>query len=148
MIPYIVQLFPPEIKTYVELFGGSGAVLLGMQPKAGRLDIYNDSDSDLSNLFLCVRDRLVELMAELKFLPSTPALYLSCFSISWPMKKFSGSFIIGISSWSRSCWKIESILPKSRRKNCVPSLTSELRCLTFKERPCFTNVFGGASAAR
>lgn len=69
LIPLIVQLFPPEIKTYVELFGGSGSMLLGMQPKASRLDIYNDLDSDLSNLFLCVRDRLIELLAELKFLP-------------------------------------------------------------------------------
>ena len=51
LIPYILQLFPPEIKTYVELFGGSGAMLLGMQPKAGRLDICNDLDSDLSTLF-------------------------------------------------------------------------------------------------
>ena len=38
-------------------------MLLGMQPKASRLDIYNDLDSDLSNLFLCVRDRLIELLA-------------------------------------------------------------------------------------
>ena len=66
---YIMQIFPPKIRTYVELFGGSGSILLGMPPKAGRLDIYNDLDADLSNLFLCVRDHCGQLLAELKFLP-------------------------------------------------------------------------------
>ena len=69
LMHYIMQIFPPKIRTYVELFGGSGSILLGMPPKAGRLDIYNDLDADLSNLFLCVRDHCGQLLAELKFLP-------------------------------------------------------------------------------
>ena len=42
LIPYIWQVFPPTPKLYLEPFGGGGALLLGMQPKVSRMDIYND----------------------------------------------------------------------------------------------------------
>lgn len=69
LIPYIWQVFPPRPKLYLEPFGGGGALLLGMQPKISRMDIYNDFNCDLVNLFLCARECTVQLVQELKFLP-------------------------------------------------------------------------------
>ena len=69
LIPYIWQVFPPRPKLYLEPFGGGGALLLGMQPKISRMDIYNDFNCDLVNLFLCARECTIQLVQELKFLP-------------------------------------------------------------------------------
>ena len=69
LIPYIWQVFPPTPKLYLEPFGGGGALLLGMQPKVSRMDIYNDFNCDLVNLFLCARECTIQLVQELKFLP-------------------------------------------------------------------------------
>ena len=69
LIPYIWQVFPPSPKLYLEPFGGGGALLLGMQPKVSRMDIYNDFNCDLVNLFLCARECTVQLVRELKFIP-------------------------------------------------------------------------------
>ena len=65
----LYQVFPPDVNRFALHCGGSGAVLLGLSPKAGRLDVYNDFDSELTNLFLCVRDRLLALTEELKIFP-------------------------------------------------------------------------------
>ena len=42
LIPYIRRIMPEKLSQYVEPFGGSGALLLSMKPRPGRLDIYND----------------------------------------------------------------------------------------------------------
>ena len=51
LIPYIWQVFPSNPKLYLEPFGGGGALLLGIQPKISRMDIYmlqlEDSEFDL-----------------------------------------------------------------------------------------------------
>ncbi len=69
LIPYIWQGFPSNPKLYLEPFGGGGALLLGIQPKISRMDIYNDFNCDLVNLFLCARECTVQLVRELKFIP-------------------------------------------------------------------------------
>lgn len=69
LVPYIHQLIPPHVKQFTEAFGGSGAVILGLQPKKGRLDIYNDLNDDLFNVFCCVKEKSFSLAKELKFLP-------------------------------------------------------------------------------
>lgn len=69
LIPYIWQVFPSNPKLYLEPFGGGGALLLGIQPKISRMDIYNDFNCDLVNLFLCARECTIQLVQELKFLP-------------------------------------------------------------------------------
>lgn len=63
MIPYIggksrlaqwiMSQFPPHV-CYVEVFGGSAAVLLDKSPS--QVEVYNDIDKDLINLFRIVRD--------------------------------------------------------------------------------------------
>ena len=65
----IYQVFPQDVNRFADHCGGSGAMLLGLPPKAGRLDVYNDFDAELTNLFLCVRDRLLALTEELKIFP-------------------------------------------------------------------------------
>lgn len=69
LIPYIRRIMPEQLKQYVEPFGGSGAVLLSLKPAPGRLDIYNDYNTELVNLFTCVKEKTNVLCRELKFLP-------------------------------------------------------------------------------
>ena len=69
LIPHLWQVFPPNPKLYLEPFGGGGALLLGMQPQISRIDIYNDFNCDLVNLFLCARECTVQLIRELQFPP-------------------------------------------------------------------------------
>lgn len=69
LTPYIHRVMPPRFERYIEPFGGSGAILLGLPKSGGRLDVYNDYNGDLVNLFRCVRDRPLALLRELKFLP-------------------------------------------------------------------------------
>lgn len=61
----IIELFPPDIKMYVEVFGGAGWVLLGKE-KHAQDEIYNDFNSDLVNLFRCIKYHPDELKKELK----------------------------------------------------------------------------------
>lgn len=69
LAPYILQVFPPKVKVYLEPFGGGGSILLGLPPDPSRLDIYNDLDRELSNLFPCAQETPNALLRELKFLP-------------------------------------------------------------------------------
>jgi DNA adenine methylase len=69
LIPYVHAVLPPRFDQYIEAFGGSGAILLSLPRKEGRLEIYNDFNDNLVNLFRCVRDRPMALVQELEFLP-------------------------------------------------------------------------------
>lgn len=69
LLRYILQILPPNLNQSLEAFGGSGAFTLALQSDPNRLDIYNDADSDLVNLFFCVKELLCSLMKALGFLP-------------------------------------------------------------------------------
>lgn len=64
----IYQRMPKEFERYIEVFGGGGWVLFGRRPDTA-MEVYNDFNSDLANLFHCVRDRTMALLKELNFLP-------------------------------------------------------------------------------
>lgn len=66
--PLIYQRMPKEFGRYIEVFGGGGWVLFGKPPDTA-MEVYNDFNSDLANLFRCVRDRPLALLKELNFLP-------------------------------------------------------------------------------
>jgi DNA adenine methylase len=51
--PWIISFFPPH-RTYVEVFGGAGSVLL-RKPRS-RYEVYNDIDDEVVNLFRVLRD--------------------------------------------------------------------------------------------
>lgn len=50
---------------YVEVFGGGGWVLFYKPP--GKFEVYNDFNSNLANLYRCVREHPAELCRELTF---------------------------------------------------------------------------------
>lgn len=64
----IYQKMPKAFGRYIEVFGGGGWVLFGRRPDTA-MEVYNDFNSDLSNLFRCVRDKPMAFLKELGFLP-------------------------------------------------------------------------------
>jgi DNA adenine methylase len=57
--------FPLEFERYIEVFGGGGWVLFHKTP--GPFEVYNDFNSNLVNLYRCVRDNPENLIAHLEF---------------------------------------------------------------------------------
>ena len=64
----LYALFPLNYERYIEPFGGSGAVLLGKK-KPDKMEVYNDFNHNLVNLFRCMRDRPMAFIKELGFYP-------------------------------------------------------------------------------
>lgn len=65
ILPIIYSLFPLEYGRFVEVFGGSGSVLLGKPPDP--FEVYNDFDRNLTNLFHCLKERTMATIRELGF---------------------------------------------------------------------------------
>lgn len=59
----IIEQFPEEYDRYVEVFGGAGWVLFAKEKKG--TEIYNDINSDLVNLYRCVKYHPEALQKEL-----------------------------------------------------------------------------------
>ena len=54
MADKLIPLFPKH-KTYVEVFGGSGAILINKKPS--EIEVYNDIDGELYNFFKVIADK-------------------------------------------------------------------------------------------
>ena len=65
----IDRLAPASYARFVDVFGGSGTVTLGHPLRRGCIEVYNDYNSNLTNLFCCVKERPMALLRELGFLP-------------------------------------------------------------------------------
>ena len=65
----IDKLLPPRYTRFIDVFGGSGTVTFGRPIKRGCLQVYNDFNRNLVNLFACVKERPMALLKELSFLP-------------------------------------------------------------------------------
>lgn len=62
----ILEQFPAEYGRYIEVFGGAGWMLFAEERKVG-LEIYNDMDGRLVNLFRCVKHHPDALQEELEW---------------------------------------------------------------------------------
>ncbi len=60
----ITSLFPDDIDRYIEVFGGGGSVLF-YRDKHANLEVYNDFNSCLVNLFRCAKYHRAELQREI-----------------------------------------------------------------------------------
>ena len=72
LLPYICRMVPPH-HTYVEVFGGGAPFLLNKPPS--KVEVYNDLDGNLVNLFRVVRDRLDDFMERLKWVLVSREMY-------------------------------------------------------------------------
>ena len=62
----LYAVFPPKYERFVDVFGGSGSVLLG-SPYPCNFEVYNDFDKNLVNLFRCMKERTMATIRELGF---------------------------------------------------------------------------------
>jgi DNA adenine methylase len=71
----ICERFPNEIGRYIEVFGGAGWVLFHKDQHAA-LEVYNDVNSDLVNLFKCVKFHCPEVQRELQYMLNSRELFM------------------------------------------------------------------------
>lgn len=62
----LYALFPLKYGRFIDVFGGSGSVLLG-KPTIDNFEVYNDFDRNLVNLFHCMKERTMATIRELGF---------------------------------------------------------------------------------
>lgn len=70
----ITKRFPNSFGRYIEVCGGAGWVLFSKERHA-EIEIYNDVNSDLVNLYRCVKYHCCELQRELSFMLNSRELF-------------------------------------------------------------------------
>ncbi|HEX2925859.1 MAG TPA: Dam family site-specific DNA-(adenine-N6)-methyltransferase [Ruminiclostridium sp.] len=70
----IVKRFPENFDRYIEVFGGAAWVLFHSD-KHAEMEVYNDYNSDLVNLYRCVKYHCQELQRELSFMLNSRELF-------------------------------------------------------------------------
>ena len=70
----IVERFPAEMRRYIEVFGGAGWVLFHKE-KHAEMEVYNDANGDLVNLYRCIKFHCQELQRELSFMLNSRELF-------------------------------------------------------------------------
>jgi DNA adenine methylase len=62
----LYAVFPLEYGRFIDVFGGSGSVLLG-KSEIQAFEVYNDFDKNLVNLFRCMKERTMATIREIGF---------------------------------------------------------------------------------
>lgn len=63
----ILKSFPLVYRRYIEVFGGGASILFAKHRE--RFEVYNDFNSDLVNMFRCIKERPLALIRALNFYP-------------------------------------------------------------------------------
>lgn len=70
----ITKRFPESFNRYIEVFGGAGWVLFHKEKHAD-LEVYNDENGDLVNLYRCIKHHCGELQRELSYMLNSRELF-------------------------------------------------------------------------
>lgn len=73
----IIEQFPDEFERYVEVFGGAGWVLFD-KDKHANIEVYNDVNSNLVNLYRCVKYHPEALQKELEWTLISREQFFDC----------------------------------------------------------------------
>ena len=66
----IISLIPENTERYIEVFGGAGWVLFGKEQRPKQMEVFNDIDGNLINLYRQIKYHCKELQNELDRLQS------------------------------------------------------------------------------
>lgn len=72
----IIGLFPKDIERYIEVFGGAGWVLFGAETRHAKMEVFNDLDSQLINLYRCIKYHRPELERELQYIIHSRKIFM------------------------------------------------------------------------
>src|SRR5713226_4080630 len=103
LAPRLVKLLPPH-KLYVEVFGGAASVLLAIPPS--RIEVYNDVNGQLVNLFETIRNHPLLFLERCEHLLYSRQLY-----DAWKdqlAENFEGSDVDSIDAAVRTAYTITS----------------------------------------
>lgn len=67
---YIIPLIPTDCSRYIEVCGGAGWVLFGKPVVKDQMEVFNDIDGDLINLYRQIKYNCAELQKEIDWLQS------------------------------------------------------------------------------
>lgn len=70
----ICNEFPENYEKYIEVFGGAGWVLFNEERK-GKTEIFNDYNSELINLYRCVKYHASEVKKELQYMLNSREIF-------------------------------------------------------------------------
>lgn len=75
----IIVRFPADgVGRYIEVFGGAGWVLFGKNKVPNQLEVYNDINGSLVNLFRCVKYHCGEVQKELDWMLTSREQFFDC----------------------------------------------------------------------
>ena len=75
----ILERFPDdEVGRYIEVFGGAGWVLFGREPSSKVMEVFNDYDAELVNIYRCIKYHPDALQHELDMLPDAREVFFDC----------------------------------------------------------------------
>ena len=74
----IQKYMPADIGRYIEVFGGAGWVLFGREPSSKVMEVFNDYDAELVNIYRCIKYHPDALQHELDMLPDAREVFFDC----------------------------------------------------------------------
>ncbi len=66
----IISLIPKDCDRYIEVCGGAGWVLFGKEKVKGQMEVFNDIDGDLINLYRQIKNNCSALQSEVDWIQS------------------------------------------------------------------------------
>lgn len=73
----IISEFPEKFDRYIEVFGGGGSVLFASD-KHAPMEVYNDANGQLVNLFRCIKYHREELQKEIRYYLNSREMFIDC----------------------------------------------------------------------
>ena len=64
---HIIPLIPNDCRRYIEVCGGAGWVLFGKEKVKGQMEVFNDIDGDLINLYRQIKYNCSALQDEIGY---------------------------------------------------------------------------------